>query len=252
MKVLKIIPLTFVLMLAACGGNATSSTTTSSQPPEPSSQETSSELDLYGFDLKKGEVISTASTYNLADQISLHNGVALSDLSFSVAERETPVATVDASGVLTRVSYGSTQVRISRKAMPLLDKIFTIHFFPNENSHIGRFTAELTADPDHPDNKVTVTIETKADNKFSISYTAGWVSVGTEEPTAYQVAATEAEGLFEFESILKFTVTTTSFPYKKTFSGRIIFDEANPIIDTRVPVAEGKISNRTHFNKVVA
>ena len=251
MKITKIIPLCLVLMLGACGTNTQSSST--SQPVDPSSQETSSELDLFGFDLKKEEAISVEATYNLADQINLHSGVSISDLSFVVGERTEPIATINEAGLLTRVAYGSTQVRIARKAAPLMDKLFTIHFFPSVDAMVGRFSAELTPATGHEDAKVRVTIETKSDNTFTISYTAGWVSVGSEEPESIQIQnAIEAQGSYELESILKFTVTSANFPFKKTFGARLAFDGANPVIDTRVPVAESKTSNRTKFVKAVA
>lgn len=253
MKVLKIIPLTFVLMLAACGGNATSSTTTSSQPPEPSSQETSSELDLFGFDLKKESDICANNAYNLADQMNIHSGFQLSDFSFTVAQREKPIATVNESGVLTRVAYGTTQVTIARKAYPLFDKSFSISFFPSADAYLGTFTAEMTPVTGHEDSKVTVTLETKQDNKFTISYTTGWLSVGTENPESIQITeAIQAEGQFELEGSLKFTVTSANFPFRSRFGGRLIFDGSNPIIDSRVPVSTEKTSNRTNFSKAAA
>ena len=249
---LKIIPLSLVLMLSACGGNTTSSTTTSSQSPEPSSQETSSELDLFGFDLKKENDISASSTYNLADQITLHSGVKLSDLSFTVAQSQNPIAAVSDGGLLTRVAYGTTQVTIARKATPLFDKMFSISFFPSVDAYLGKFVAELTPATGHEDSKVTVTLETKQDNKFTISYTAGWLSTGVDNPEAIQIAnPIEAEGQFELEGSLKFTVTSAGFPFRSRFGGRLIFDEAKPVIDTRVPVSSEKTSNRTQFNKVV-
>ena len=250
---LKIIPLTLVLMLAACGGNTTPSSE-SSTPATPSSQEeSSSELDLFGFDLKKENDISDASTYNLADQINLHTGVQLSDLSFTIISSRDPVATVNSSGVLTRVKYGTTQVTISRKSLPLMDKMFSISFFPTKDAYLGTFSHELTADPAHPSDKVTVTIETKQDNKFSISYTAGYLQVGTDEPEVLHIEnAIEAEGVFELEGSLKFTVTSANFPFKTRFGGRVSFDGENPYIYSRVPVSSEKTSNGTNFAKVVA
>ena len=249
---LKIIPLSLVLMLSACGGGTTPSSTPST-PSEPSSQETSSELDLYGFDLKKENDICATSTYNLADQINLHSGVSLSDLSFSVPSGRETIATVNSSGVITRVGYGTTQINIARKSMPLLDRVFSISFFPSADAYLGRFSATLTPATGHEDDRVTVTIETKQNNKFTISYSTGWLSVGTTEPENIQItSAIEAEGLFELEGSLKFTVTSTNFPFRNKFGGRLIFDEANPIIDSRVPVSTEKTSDRTNFEKVVA
>lgn len=248
MKLLKIIPLSLALMLAACGTTTPSS---SSQPVTPSSnEEESSELDLYGFELKKTQEIVTADSYNLADQITLKGNTQLSDLSFNILNQE--IATVSAAGLISKVSYGSTQVGVSRKTFPLLDKIFTIYFFPTADAHLGKFSAELTADPSHEENTITVTIETKQDNKFSIKYTAGYAKVGTEEPTIIHIEnPVEAEGVFELEGALKFTVTTEAFPFRKMFGGRLVFDGNNPIIDTKVPVSESKTSDRTSLIKSV-
>ena len=241
-------------MLGACstGGNTS---TPSSSSESSSSESSSSELDLYGFDLKKTEDICANATYNLADQINLHPGVSLSDLSFMVAQRSEPIATVDANGLLTRVRYGSTQVTVYRKSTPVFDKSFTIHFFPTPDAQIGTFSAQLSAAEGHEDNRVTVTIQTKANNKFSISYTAGWLSVdnGDDTKTNYQIAnAIEAEGDFELEGSLKFTVTTESFALKKRFGGRLDFDGSNPFIFTRVPVAEDRTSDRVNLLKATA
>lgn len=249
---LKIIPLSLVLMLSACGSN-TNPSSTPSTPSEPSSQETSSELDLYGFELKKENDICITNTYNLADQITLKGNVKLSDLSFTVASGRGAIATVDANGLLTRVAYGTTQVNIARKAMPLLDRVFSISFFPSADIYLGTFTAELTPATGHEDDKVTVTLETKQDNKFTISYTTGWLSVGTTEPENIQItSAIQAEGVFELEGSLKFTVTSSGFPFREKFGGRLAFNGATPIIETRVPVSTEKTSNRVTLTKAAA
>lgn len=255
MKLLKIIPLSFVLLLGACNANSTGSSSSGSQSIEPPTPSETSELDLFGFDLKKESDVATTATYNLADQINLHSGVKISDLMFTILQTENPVATINDAGLLTKVRYGSTQVNIKRKSTPFFDKNFTIHFFPSAEPYVGNFTAELTASTvtGHEDQRVTVNIETKADKTFKISYTAGYLMVGTEEPTEIQIeSAIEAQGVYEYENILKFTVSTEAFPFTKTFGARLIFDGNNPIIDTRVPVSSSRTSNRTNFNKVVA
>ena len=247
MKVLKIIPLTFVLMLAACGG---SGSTSSSQTSEPSSEPAvSSEVDLFGFEFKKDSDNTNAASYNLANQITLKGTTQLSDLQFTSVN--TDVATVDASGLITRVAYGSTQIAVSRKDASLFLKTFTINFLPDASAYLGKYDSHMAEATGHESEQVLVTIEIKENNKFTLNYSAGWLSAGSE-PTVYHIESPiAAEGTFELDSLLKFTVTTTSFPYKKTFSGIFLFDSDNTTIKAKVPVAADKTSNMTYFEKVV-
>lgn len=249
MKLLKIIPLSLALMMAACGGNTTPS---SSSPVEPSSEAESSDIDLFGFELKKDSDNVTSGTYNLADQITLKGGTQLSNLSFASSNEE--VCTVSDGGIITRVSYGSAQIVIKRKDYSIFTKTFSINFLPDSSAYLGKYDSHMAEAEGHTDDQVVVTIELKNDNKFTINYTTGWLSAGSgESVTNYHIeSAIAAEGTYEIESLIRFTVTSTSFPFKKTFSGIFIFDSDNTTIKAKVPVAAEKTSNMTYFEKVVA
>ena len=86
----------------------------------------------------------------------------------------------------------------------------------------------------------------KAENKFNLTYTAGTVLVGEN---SYDVTAQNVEGTYTVDSLYKFTVTTEAFPYKKTFSGMMVFEGDKITLKLKVPVAADKTSGIRYFEK---
>ena len=237
-KLLVLLPSLIALM--ACGSQAASS----SVPVSSSTEESSEPLSIIGYELSKLMDSTKESTYNLKSLITLVNYKNITDLSFASSNEE--VATVDAQALITRQGYGTCTITINDAKNPSLLHLstFNITFQPEESVNLGKYDNHLDA-PQGKD-EVYAVIELKAENKFTLTYTAGTVLVGENE---YVITAQSAEGTFTVDSLYKFTITTEAFPYKKTFSGLMIYDGNKPTLKLKVPVAEDKTSGIRYFEK---
>ena len=239
-KLLVLLPSLIVLM--ACG---TTQPTTSSVVPPASSDSSVEPISIRGYDLSKTSDSTKAATYDLKTVITLVTYKNITDLQFSSTNSE--VATVDNQGVITRTGFGNCSIKIVAAADPssfLHWATFNISFLPDEALLLGKYDNHLDA----PEGKTEVyaVMELKANNTFTLTYTAGTVLVGEE---SYDVIALSADGTYTVDSLYKFTITTESFPYKKTFSGQMIFDGNKPTLKLKVPVAADKTTSIRYFEK---
>ena len=238
-KLLVLLPSLIALM--ACG-----TTQPSSSAPAPSSapEESSTPISIRTYELTKVRDSTKAATYDLKTVITLSTGKTITDLSFSSSDPE--VATVNAQGVITRVAFGNSTITINNAKNPsILDlSTFNISFQPEDSKILGKYDNHLDA----PEGKTEVyaVIELKAENKFNLTYTAGTVLVNEEE---YEVTAQNVEGTYTVDSLYKFTVTTEAFPYKKTFSGMMVFEGDKITLKLKVPVGADKTSGIRYFEK---
>lgn len=250
MKFKKIVPLcASLLMLAACstGGSSVAPST----PSQDLSSESSEEVIIAGYELKEDKKLTSEASYDIKNSIKFGKVTSVDGLVFSSANES--IATVNAQGVITRVNYGSTQITIKVKGEE--SKIykwntFTINFLPPESAMLGKYDTYMAEVEGHTDEQVFVSIEIKAENKFAINYSTGYLLAG--ETTYHIESAIAAEGTYEYDSMIRFTITTESFPYRKTFGGQFIFDGDNTTIKSRVPVSTEKTSNMTYFEKATA
>lgn len=250
MKIKKILPLcASLLLLAAC---STSGTTTSTAPASTSEEPSTSQapLSLKGYSLTKERDTTKEASYKLADVIKLETLTSISQLLFSSSNED--IATVDANGVITRKEFGSASIAIRVASDPTsLYKYstFQITFSPEDSKLLGHYTNLLDA----PEGKTEAraTIELKANNTFELTYTAGVVldTDGEGGKAEYTIAAQTVSGTYVPDSVYKFTVTTESFAYKKTFSGQVVFNEGSPALRVKVPLAENKLSRIYYFEK---
>lgn len=240
-KTLLILPALFAL--AACGSNQPA---TSSQAASSAADSSSSILSLKGYSLTKERDDTKSASYDLKNVITLETLTSITQLTFTSSN--TDVATVDAQGVITRVGYGSASIAIKVAAEPeSLWKIssFQISFSPDESYILGKYDCHLDA----PQGKTEayVTMELKANNTFTLTYTAGTV---LDYEDSYDVEAMSVDGTYTVDSLYYFTVTTASFPYKKTFSGKIEYPEGkDPMLRLKVPLAAEKLSKIHAFEK---
>ena len=238
-----------LLLLAACStGGTTSSTAPASTSEEPSTSQ--APLSLKGYSLTKERDTTKEASYKLADVIKLETLTSLSQLMFSSSNED--IATVDANGIITRKEFGSASIAIRVASDPTsLFKIstFQITFSPEDSKLLGQYVNTLDA----PEGKTEVkaTIELKANNTFELTYTAGVVldTDGEGGRAEYTITAQTVTGTYVPDSVYKFTVTTESFPYKKTFSGQINYNEGTPVLRAKVPLAENKLSRIYYFEK---
>ena len=238
-----------LLLLAAC---STSGTTSSAAPSSTSAEQdtSSAPLSLKGYSLTKERDTTKEASYNLADVIKLETLTSLSQLLFSSSNEE--IATINEAGVITRKEYGSASIMIRVAADPTsLFKIstFQITFLPDDSKLLGQYVNTLDA----PEGKTEVkaTIELKANNTFELTYTSGVVldTDGEGGRAEYTIAEQTVSGTYVPDSVYRFTVTTESFPYKKTFSGQVSYNEGSPVLRAKVPLAENKLSKIYYFEK---
>ncbi len=239
-KLLVLLPSLIALM--ACGSQAASSSV-----PAPSSapEESSTPVSIRTYELTKDRDSTKAPTYDLKTVITLSTGKTITDLSFTSSDPE--VATVDAQGVITRVAFGNSTITINNAKNPsILDlSTFNISFQPEDSKILGKYDNHLDA----PEGKeeVYAVIELKAENKFTLTYTAGTV---LDHDESYDIEALTADGTYTVDSLYKFTVTTEAFPYKKTFSGMMEYSEGkSPVLKLKVPLAADKLSKIHFFEK---
>ncbi|MBE6136084.1 MAG: hypothetical protein E7181_02300 [Erysipelotrichaceae bacterium] len=244
-KLLILLPAMFAL--AACG---TSQPSTTSKAPEPSSEASQSSLSLRGYSLKKDRDSTKAATYKLEDVITLETLTSITQLSFASSNEE--IATVSAAGLITRKDYGSVSIRIGVAAEPTsIWKIttFQLTFEPEDAQLLGKYSNLLDA----PEGKTEVraSIVLKENNTFDLTYTTGTVldTDGEGGRAEYNITAQTVTGTYTSDSLYKFTVTTDSFAYKKTFSGQIVFNEGVPALRVKIPLAAEKTSRIYYFER---
>ena len=239
-KLLVLLPAMFALV--ACG----SPQPASSSVPASTSEPESSQISLKAFELTKVFATTKEASFDLKTVITLINLQSYSDLKFNTSNPD--VATVNEQGIVTRVAYGNATISIWSPKDPISSMVpstFQMTFAPDEAKLLGKYDNHMDA----PEGKTQVyaVLELKANNAFTLTYTAGTVLVGENE---YDVEALTANGTYTVDSLYKFTVTTESFPYKKTFSGLMLYDGDTPTLKTKVPVGSEQTSGMCYFEKV--
>lgn len=241
-KLLVLLPSLVALM--ACGSTqpASSSAAPASSTP---AQESSEPLSIKGYELSKLRDNTTNASYDLKTVIHLVSVKSITDLTFASSDPE--VATVDAQGVITRVGYGISTITINLAKDPsyLTMSTFNISFDQEESKLLGKYDCHIDA----PQGKeeVYAVMELKANKTFTLTYTAGTV---IDHEDSYDIEALTADGTYTVDSLYKFTITTESFPYKKTFSGMMDYPEGkSPVLKLKVPLAADKLSKIHYFEK---
>jgi len=231
-----------VTALAACNSEKTP-TQPSTQPSTPSATEASSqEMSLRGFELKETRKSVEASTFDLATVIQFYQIKSVDELAFSSSNEE--IATVDSKGIITRKQYGNSSITIAPKAYKdniFMQATFNIMFAPPESYILGKYDSHIDGVEGQPE--VLVTIEIKANKQFTITYTAGKVSVYENQ---YDITAQTLEGTYVETSLLQFTITSDT-TLKKTFSGQFVYDGDKVTIKAKVPVSPDKTSRMIYL-----
>ncbi len=228
-------------VLAACDNNTPQATPTPA-PTATATEPTSTYQSLKGFELKEDRKSVDASTFDLATVIQFYQIKSVDELAFSSSNEE--IATVDSKGIITRKQYGNSSITIAPKEYKnnfFMQTTFNIFFTPPESYLLGKYDSHI--DGVEGETEVLVTIEIKANKAFTITYTAGKVSVGEDQ---YDVTAQTLNGTYVEDSILKFTITSDT-TLKKTFSGQFVFDGDKVTIKAKVPVSKDKTSRMIYL-----
>ena len=229
-------------ILAVCSENTTTPTPTPAPTNTAEGEPTNTFISLKGYELKEVSRSVSAATFDLATVLEFYTIKSVDDLLFKSSNEE--IATVDSKGVITRKQYGNASISIVPKNEPtsiFKMTVFNIFFTPTEEYLIGKYDSHIDGVEGQPE--VLVTIEIKANKQFTITYTAGKVSVGED---TYDVTAQTLNGTFENDGMIKFTITSDT-TLRKTFGGQFVYDGDKVTIKAKVPVSDEKTSRMIYL-----
>ena len=199
----------FLLALCACG---TEPATKETQTQAPASDETEQDISdmLTPFTMKETiRLIIGDETFDLKTLIEMKSGHTIDEVGMQVVSDET-VASVDASGIVTRKAYGQVSINVFTKSNPSVFNIVNLTFAP-ANLYGTEYKGGFKKADGTLGNEITLVLN--SDNTFTLKVGEGKGKYLDNDYDIDAKAVGEFTGTFTIDPSSGTPLTLTSSAY---------------------------------------